>query len=102
MTDLKLVPDYLRAPCLRVSAVPSTSDTHSAMLSLTELSSEYAPAAVAAAVGLYLAYSVRSWYRLRQFDGPWLAKHSYLWLARTVSNNKIHITFPELHKKYGQ
>lgn len=72
------------------------------MLPFAELWSAYAPTVVGAAVGLYLAYSARSWYRLRQFDGPWLAKHSYLWLARAVTNNKIHVTFPELHKKYGK
>lgn len=50
---------------------------------------------------LYFVYSVRSWYRLRHFDGPWLAKHSYLWLLVAVTSNKIHLKFPEMHKKYG-
>jgi hypothetical protein len=50
---------------------------------------------------LYFAYSARSWYRLRQFNGPWLAKHSYLWLLGAVSSNKLHLKFPEIHKKYG-
>jgi hypothetical protein len=51
---------------------------------------------------LYLVYSARSWYQLRHFDGPWLAKHSYLWLLGAVSSNKLHVIFPELHKKYGR
>ncbi|SPN99923.1 related to pisatin demethylase (cytochrome P450) [Cephalotrichum gorgonifer] len=71
------------------------------MLPFTNLCSEHASSIVLAATLLYLAYSVRSWYRLRQFDGPWLARHSYLWLLRAVSNDKLHLTFPELHKKYG-
>ncbi|MBE3046079.1 hypothetical protein IMZ48_26780 [Candidatus Bathyarchaeota archaeon] len=72
------------------------------MMSLAELCPAYAPTIIVAAIILYLVYSARSWYRLRQFDGPWLAKHSYLWLLRAVTNNKIHITFPELHNKYGE
>lgn len=72
------------------------------MLPLADLCSQYAWPIVLAAIGLYVAHSVRSWYRLRQFNGPWLAKHSYLWLLRAVTNNKLHLTFPELHKKYGE
>lgn len=71
------------------------------MLPLADLWSAHGPPIALAAAGLYLAYCVRSWYRLRQFDGPWLARHSYLWLLRAVTNNKLHVTFPELHKKYG-
>lgn len=72
------------------------------MLPLAELGHAYGPTVVVAATILYLVYSVRSWHRLRQFDGPWLAKHSYLWLLRATTNNKMHVTFPELHKKYGE
>ena len=72
------------------------------MSPLADLCSAYGLSIAFAAVGLYLVYSARSWYRLRQFDGPWLAKHSYLWLLRAVTDDKLHITFPELHRKYGE
>ena len=72
------------------------------MLPLSELWSAYAPTVVGAGVVCYLVWSVRSWYRLRKFDGPWLARHSYLWLLRAVTNNKMHVNFPELHRKYGE
>ena len=72
------------------------------MLPLADLCSENARSIVFGAIVLYLGYSVRSWYRLRQFKGPWLAKHTRLWLLRKVSDNKLHVSFPELHKKYGK
>lgn len=72
------------------------------MQSITEFFSGGSSVYLLAAAALYLLWTVQSWYRLRQFDGPWLASLSYLWLLRAVTDNKLHISFPDLHKKYGQ
>lgn len=72
------------------------------MRSLTDLYTEYGPIMGAGVVAVYLLCSLWSWYRLREFDGPWLAKHSYLWLVRALTNGKFHKTLPELHVKFGE
>ncbi|KAK1826547.1 cytochrome P450 [Podospora conica] len=71
------------------------------MGSPTTLFAEYGTIIGTAVAGLYFIYSLWSWYRLRQFDGPWLARHSYVWLVRTLTDGKFHKTLPELHVKYG-
>lgn len=67
-----------------------------------DLFPEYGPIMGAGVAVVYLIYSLWSWYRLREFDGPRLAKHSYLWLVRALTNGQFHKTLPELHLKYGE
>jgi hypothetical protein len=56
---------------------------------------------VLVAIGLYVLSSVRSWWRLRQFDGPWLGKFSYLWMARAELSEEMNLRYMALAKKYG-
>jgi cytochrome P450 len=56
--------------------------------------------AVAIVVG-YIVSSIVSWYRLRHVPGPFLARFSYLWLARLALSGKQYETHLELNKKYG-
>lgn len=72
------------------------------MRPLVDLFPEYGPIMGAGVAVVYLIYSLWSWYRLREFDGPRLAKHSYLWLVRALTNGQFHKTLPELHLKYGE
>jgi hypothetical protein len=52
-------------------------------------------------VGVYLAQTFRSWYRLRHFKGPLIATLSRIWLVRTVSKGRLHLDFYEVNQKYG-
>ncbi|KAI0509404.1 pisatin demethylase [Xylaria bambusicola] len=45
----------------------------------------------------YLISSIITWYRLRHVPGPFLAKFSYLWLARTAGD----YVYRDLCKMYG-
>ncbi|KAF4452110.1 hypothetical protein F53441_5043 [Fusarium austroafricanum] len=56
---------------------------------------------VLAIVAWYIVSSVISWYRLRHVPGPFLAKFSYLWLARLALSGKQYEAHLELNKKYG-
>ncbi|KAI0195845.1 pisatin demethylase [Xylaria flabelliformis] len=49
----------------------------------------------------YLISSVSTWYRLRHIPGPFLAKFSYLWLARTSQGGRLYYFHRDLCKKYG-
>lgn len=51
--------------------------------------------------GSYLYRKTQTHYRLRQFEGPWVAKWSRLWLLRTVLSGKMNLTFYEVSKRYG-
>lgn len=39
--------------------------------------------------------------RLKQFDGPWLASFSKLWMLKETYNGTIHIAVAEVCEKYG-
>ncbi|KAI1755891.1 pisatin demethylase [Xylaria castorea] len=49
----------------------------------------------------YLISSTITWYRLRHVPGPFLAKFSYLWLARTAQGGRQCYVHRDLCKKYG-
>ncbi|KAI0449568.1 pisatin demethylase [Xylaria acuta] len=49
----------------------------------------------------YLTSSTITWYRLRHIPGPFLAKFSYLWLARTAQGGRLYYAHRDLCKKYG-
>ncbi|KAF5531626.1 pisatin demethylase [Fusarium phyllophilum] len=49
----------------------------------------------------YIISSIVAWYRLRHIPGPFLAKFSYLWLARLALSGKQYEAHLELNKKYG-
>ncbi|TRX98520.1 hypothetical protein FHL15_000594 [Xylaria flabelliformis] len=49
----------------------------------------------------YLISSAITWYRLRHVPGPFLAKFSYLWLARTSQGGRQYYFHRDLCKKYG-
>lgn len=49
----------------------------------------------------YLFSSIVTWYKLRHAPGPFLAKFSYIWLARTAQRARQYYVFKDLCKKYG-
>lgn len=53
-----------------------------------------------AIVGVIYSY-FRSWYRLRDFKGPWLAGLTEAWLFRTTTTGELHMRLYEVNKKYG-
>jgi hypothetical protein len=51
---------------------------------------------------LYLVISTfLTWYRLRQFKGPFLASISRLWMVRTVMSDRADIQYAETQERYG-
>ena len=50
----------------------------------------------------YIASSVITWSRLRQFPGPTLASFSYLWGYFAMRTGRVHRRFSEEHEKYGK
>lgn len=49
-----------------------------------------------------LVYSYfRSWYRLRDFKGPWLASLTEGWLFGNTTKGDLHMRLYEVSKKYG-
>lgn len=53
-----------------------------------------------AIAGVIYSY-FRSWYRLRDFKGPWLASLTEAWLFRTTTTGELHMRLYEVNKKYG-
>ncbi|KAJ5699690.1 hypothetical protein N7536_002703 [Penicillium majusculum] len=53
-----------------------------------------------AIAGVIYSY-FRSWYRLRDFKGPWLAGLTEAWLFRTTTTGELHMRLYEVNKKYG-
>ncbi|ORY58096.1 cytochrome P450 [Pseudomassariella vexata] len=49
----------------------------------------------------YIISAVTAWHRLRSVPGPFLAKFSYLWLARTAVGGRQYQINRDLGKKYG-
>lgn len=43
----------------------------------------------------------RSWYRLRDFKGPWLAGLSEAWLFGVTTTGALHMRLYDVNKKYG-
>ncbi|KAI1747498.1 cytochrome P450 [Xylaria castorea] len=50
----------------------------------------------------YSISAIRSWYRLRQFPGPFYASFSYLWGYFTMSTGRMHLRLAEEQEKYGK
>src|SRR5262245_32831368 len=57
--------------------------------------------AVSALVAYHVISTIRSWWKLRRFKGPWLAAFSYLWLAQTAASGKAWKIHLDARKKYG-
>ena len=53
------------------------------------------------AVGLFLLQTFRSWYRLRHFNGPFIASLSRVWLVRCATRGRLHLDFQKVNQKYG-
>lgn len=53
------------------------------------------------AIGLYVVSAIRSWWRLRHFDGPFFGKFSYLWMAKAELSYEMNLWYMSLAKKYG-
>ncbi|KAF5535527.1 cytochrome P450 [Fusarium mexicanum] len=68
---------------------------------LEYLRSNYWWVAALAIITWYITSSITAWYRLRHIPGPFLAKFSYLWLARLALSGKQYEAHLELNKKYG-
>lgn len=58
-------------------------------------------ALVAIFIVYYLSTRTRSYVKLRQFPGPWLASFSELWLFRQTSSGEMHLGIAEVIRKYG-
>lgn len=43
----------------------------------------------------------KTWYRLRQFHGPWFASISYLWVAAVAVSGRMNFKYTEINRKYG-
>jgi hypothetical protein len=77
-----------RADCVRIMA--ATGGTIST----------YALAGIVGLVVYYVLTSITSYYRLREFKGPFFASFSYLWLARTDNSGESWRIHQEVRKKY--
>lgn len=56
--------------------------------------------AVATFVSWYVITAFLAWYPLRHIPGPFIAKFSYLWLARNTYSGKQYLVLRDLHDKY--
>lgn len=55
---------------------------------------------VIGAVSLIYTY-FRSWYRLREFNGPWLAGLTEAWLFRSTTTGELHKRLYDVNREYG-
>lgn len=55
----------------------------------------------AIAITTYVLSSIRAWWRLREFNGPFLASFSYLWMARASYSGHMSERWTEAEAKYG-
>jgi cytochrome P450 len=62
---------------------------------------EWALAVSAVAIATYVLSSVRAWWRLRKFNGPFLASFSYLWIAQASLSGRMGERWTEVEAKYG-
>ncbi|KAK1759048.1 Pisatin demethylase [Echria macrotheca] len=64
------------------------------------------PTSILGVIALLIAYqiivSVRSWYRLRAFPGPWSASWCRIWAFRMHTNGKMGYTMRSAAEKYGR
>lgn len=63
------------------------------------------PVALLVVFVLFIAVVVRSIRQqraLKDFDGPWSAGWSRLWLLRTQSSGEMNKRFTQLNRKYGK
>jgi hypothetical protein len=63
------------------------------------------PVALILALGLLLLYTVhtlRQYWALSEFKGPWVAGFSRLWLLRANGSGKMNLAFTEVNDEYGQ
>ena len=56
---------------------------------------------LAFAVAVVLRQQWDSYHRLSSFKGPFLARFTNLWLARSVGSRKMHLELYETSLKYG-
>ena len=56
----------------------------------------------ASALVTYITFSLISWYRLRQFKGPWLACISELWLGKAGMSGQLGELLDNVNKDYGK
>ncbi|MCJ1398915.1 hypothetical protein MMC11_002116 [Xylographa trunciseda] len=56
----------------------------------------------ASALAMYIGFSVVSWYRLRQFKGPWFAGFSELWLGKAGLSGQFGEVLDNVNREYGQ
>ncbi|KAF2007088.1 cytochrome P450 [Amniculicola lignicola CBS 123094] len=45
--------------------------------------------------------SVRTWYRLRHFPGPFLGKFSHIFMAKTAASSRMNLIYTDVNRKYG-
>jgi cytochrome P450 len=53
------------------------------------------------AIATYVVTSVLAWWRLREFNGPFLASFSYLWVGRASYSGRMCEIWSEAEAKYG-
>lgn len=52
-------------------------------------------------VVVFAVQTIVTWYRLRQFKGPFPATFSNLWLVRALLNGRMNFDMLEASRKYG-
>ncbi|MCJ1311384.1 hypothetical protein MMC25_005055 [Agyrium rufum] len=50
---------------------------------------------------IVVSYYVSAWYRLRQFNGPWLASFSEAWLFWKSTSGNLHLILYDVYRKHG-
>lgn len=74
------------------------SEDRGLVADVLQLSIRYLPFILAA----WIAFSyIRTWSHLRHIPGPWLAKFSYAFMAKTNFSGKLYDGYAEVNKKYG-
>ncbi|KAI1819129.1 cytochrome P450 [Xylaria intraflava] len=50
----------------------------------------------------YVLSAIRSWHRLRQFPGPFLASFSHIWGYFAMRSGRVHLIFHKEQEKHGK
>ncbi|KAI1494958.1 hypothetical protein F5X96DRAFT_690711 [Biscogniauxia mediterranea] len=67
------------------------------------LASPFLAPSLGCLLAIYVLYSyISSWYRLREFDGPFLASISYLWMFRTSLAGEQGARYRAVSDRYGK